>query len=524
MSVAAVAAPRRRWTALRHPALLALPTGAVAALALPPVHAWPALLAFAVLLGLVRGTRSARGGFLVGWSFGFGWFLAGLYWIAIAFYTDAERFGALAVPAVVALSATLALAPGVAGAAVAWRPWRSVPAQALALAVAWTFGDIARTGWGIGFLWNPVAVVWAASDAMLQPLAWIGAYPLGALTVLVGALPVTVWTERGRARWTGPVLAGLVLALWWGAGWARLDRVATVPPEPPVRVRVVQANVAQHHKWDPERRADWFRRHLELSVTSAAAPPDVIVWPESAVPYQIEREPLVRDYMARVAPPGGWLLAGGDRYELERDPPIASNSLFAIDDRGTVAARYDKVDLVPFGEYLPLRPVLAGVGLEKLTAGSLDFVAGPGRQTIALPGLPPFSPLICYEAIFPGRATREGARPAWLLNVTNDAWFGDSSGPHQHLAQARMRAVEEGLPLVRAANTGISVVTDAYGRVLQRLDLGAAGVLDRDLPPALAEAPLSRRWGTVMVPLLLLALLACSVLVEKRARRSSPTI
>jgi apolipoprotein N-acyltransferase len=217
-----------------------------------------------------------------------------------------------------------------------------------------------------------------------------------------------------------------------------------------------------------------------------------------------------------VVPPGGALLVGGDRYDLDKRPPTASNSLFVLDDHGDVTARYDKVDLVPFGEFLPLRPVLRRVGLKKLTSGTLDFVPGPGRVTLPILDLPPASPLICYEAAFPGRATASGERPAWLANITNDGWFGTSSGPFQHLAMARMRAVEEGLPLVRAANTGISVVTDAYGRILARLGLNESGVIDVALPAALPEPSPARRAGALLFPALLLIVAALSFVVDRR--------
>jgi apolipoprotein N-acyltransferase len=216
------------------------------------------------------------------------------------------------------------------------------------------------------------------------------------------------------------------------------------------------------------------------------------------------------------------VITGGDRFDLGRSPPQAFNSLFALDGQGAIEAVYDKADLVPFGEFMPLRPLMSRIGLKKLTDGSIDFLPGPGRRTLKLDGLPPFSPLICYEAIFPNRATAPGTRPDWLLNITNDAWFGTSSGPYQHLAMARMRAVEEGLPLVRAANTGISVVTDAYGRVLHRLALNSEGVLDAPLPPPLAERSPAARLGWWLTSLLLAAGLALAAVLEVGTRRRAP--
>ena len=275
----------------------------------------------------------------------------------------------------------------------------------------------------------------------------------------------------------------------------------------------------QSLKWDPQRARGWFERHLELSRLPRATPAEVVVWPESAVPYDIEGEALVRELIARVLAPGAVAIVGGDRFEGDGAAALAHNSVLAIDDRARVVGRYDKVDLVPFGEFLPFRRYLGAVGLDKLSPGQGDFTPGSGRITMPLPGLPPASPLVCYEAIFPDRGALLEPRPAWIVNITNDGWFGDSSGPYQHLAMARMRAVEEGLPLVRAANTGISVVTDAFGRITARLPLGARGVLDADLPPALAQASWSRRVGWRLPAGLLAAFVLLAAMVEFIHRR-----
>ncbi len=478
--------PLGRW-----PVTGCLLLGAAASLALPPLHLLPALLAFSLWLPLLHAATGLRAVAARGFAFGLGWHLAGLYWIGIAFFTDAERFGALAVPAVIGLAALNGLFPAAAALLARARRWRSPLAAATALALAWTLTDVLRDDVLLGFTWNPLAIVWAPFPALLQPAAWVGSDGLSLLTCLVAVLPgAALLGDTIRPR-RGPALAAVLLALLAAAGAARL---VLVRPEadPGVTVRIVQANVAQHHKWDQEKRALWLRRHLELSVAPAAEPLALVVWPESAVPYQIEREPELRRILGEAAPPGGLLVTGGDRLELDADPPTASNSVFVLDATGSILARYDKVDLVPFGEYLPWRTLLGRLGLEKLTQGTIDFVPGPGRRTLRLPGLPALSPLVCYEAIFPGRAVDPADRPDFLLNLTNDAWFGRSPGPHQHAAMAVLRTVEEGLPLVRAANTGISLVADAQGRTLARLELGRMGVLDHPLPGRLATPTLYR--------------------------------
>jgi len=229
---------------------------------------------------------------------------------------------------------------------------------------------------------------------------------------------------------------------------------------------------------------------------AGAAPPTHVIWAETAVPFFLANDPVRRAFLARAVPPGGLLIVGAPRTTpAPQEPFRVWNSLEAIDGTGRIVGTYDKVHLVPFGEYVPLRVLLP---FNKLTAGRTDFSAGDGRATLALAGLPPTSPLICYEVIFPGAVARRDDRPQWLLNLTNDGWFGRSSGPYQHLAAARLRTIEEGLPLVRVANGGVSAVIDAHGRTLARLGLGEAGVVDAPLPVALAPPPYAR-FGDLLV-------------------------
>ena len=499
--------------------------GTLTAAALPPVHALPLLaLTFAGLLYLVLHGSRPRDALVAGWLFGFGYFLAGLYWVGIAFFVEAERFGALAVPAVIGLCAGSAAFPAVACWLVALRRWRSVAAAALALALAWTAAEVLR-GVLTAFPWNPIGAVWPASSGVGQLAAVAGVYGLSLLTVAVAALPATLLepgdgaAAGGRGRLVLPPLLGaLALTLVWAGGQARLA-LADVEPTPGVRLRLVQANVPQDRKWDPEERERWFRRHLELSVPPEGERVTHVVWPESAVPYTLGRDPEARRLIGTVVPEGGYVLTGANRYDFDAEPLKVWNSLQVVNEGGRIVAHYDKVDLVPFGEFLPFRGVLGRLGLEGLAAGAVDFQRGPGRLTLDLPGLPPFSALICYEAIFAGGAVDHRARrPDWLLNVTNDGWFGTSSGPFQHLAMARLRAVEEGLPLVRAANTGVSAVVDPYGRLVARLGLNETGALDADLPRPLAPTPYARLGA--LGPLALAALAALlAAAAERRGRR-----
>ena len=524
LSVAPHSTAAGRWLSRfrAHPRLTALGLGALAALTLPPFHLYPLLLAFAGLLDLLRRTERRIEAFALGWCFGFAHFLLGLYWIGIAFFTDAERFGAFAVPAVLLLCAYLACYPAIAAWFTVLYRWQSPVASALVLALAWTAAEAMRGILFGGFPWNLIGYAFAQSTAISQLAALTGIHGLSLLAVALGALPV-VWLDRSaRVRWQPLAAGAAILVATWVGGAVRLTG-GGLPPADGVHLRLVQGNIAQHQKWQSEGRARAFERHLALS-SEGQGPVTHVIWPESATPYLLDQDGVARQMIAQVVPPGGLLLTGGERFDLAHEPPLAWNTLFVLDDTGAIVARYDKRDLVPFGEFLPLRDLLSRLGLEKLTHGSIDFQAGPGRATIALPGLPPLSPLICYEAIFPGSVVDPDTRPDWLLNVTNDAWFGRSTGPYQHLAMARMRAIEEGLPLVRSANSGISAVVDSWGRIQAQLGLGETGVLDVTLPRPLPEGTPFARTGPViaLAPAGLLALGA--LLLEARRRRALPKV
>jgi apolipoprotein N-acyltransferase len=258
-------------------------------------------------------------------------------------------------------------------------------------------------------------------------------------------------------------------------------------------------------KWQPEQLRANFQRHLELARTPTPDMPNVVIWPETAVPFVLDAEGEVRDVMAWATPPGGITISGALGSD---DQQRIYNSVLALDSKGAVIARFDKFHLVPFGEYVPLRKWIPLKGIAEVGGG--DFGSGPGPRTVSIPGLPPASPLVCYEVIFPDQVVDRSLRPGWLLNVTNDGWFGHTAGPHQHLAIARVRAVEQGLPLARAANTGISAVVDPYGRIVNALPLGAMGVVDANLPAALPPTVYGRLGNTIFWGILLL-LTACAL-------------
>jgi len=317
-----------------------------------------------------------------------------------------------------------------------------------------------------------------------------------------------------RQRWVVSIAATIVLpAVLWAGGQARLQSAESAAV-PDVRLRIVQANIAQRDKWNPELRTRHLERHVALSNAPADAPPTHVIWPETAVPFFLANDTLARVRAARAAPAGGSLLTGSVRAAFRGGDRQLHNAMVVVDGDADVQRIFDKSHLVPFGEYVPLNGVLP---IDKIVPGQGGFVAGPGRRLIRVDGLPALSPLICYEAIFPGRVTPAEERPGWLLNLTNDAWFGNFAGPQQHFAITSTRAVEEGLPMVRAANTGISAVVDPYGRTLRHLGIGVEGVIDSPLPAALAPTPYAR-WGDWIPVSLALALLAAAGPLARRPK------
>jgi len=475
----------RRWT-------VAALAGAVATLALPPFHFLPALvIAFVALMwlldGAAAGPRPLRAIFALGWWFGFVHFITGLYWISNALLVDAATFGWLVPFAVAGLSAYFALFPALAvmlaGRAAAGWP------RALALASAWAGAEYLRGLLLTGFPWNPVGSAFAVGPELMQAAALGGAFGLSLLAVLVAALPAAL-AQPGRAGRIATALALVIVAAMWAGGALRLAAVPVADGAGP-RMRVVQGAVDQAVKWDRARARGHFESYLALSRAPGrdGRAPDVVIWPETAVPAVYDGNGSFSKALAQALAPDGTLITGVIRRDGRGAQLRLWNSVIAVNGRGQLLATYDKHHLVPFGEYVPLarfNPV------PKLTEGRRDFSAGPGPMTVALAGVPAFSPLVCYEVIFPGRVVAPGSRPAFLLNLTNDAWFAISTGPYQHLAAARLRAVEEGLPLARAANTGISALIDAQGRVRARLGLGRRGVLDFTLPAPVAPTFFAR--------------------------------
>lgn len=516
--------------------LLLFVAGLFGAAAFPPVNLLPfLLLGIGLLVLMLDAAPTSRRAFADGWWFSYGLGVAGMYWIGISMLVDAAKFGWMIPFAVFGLTGVLALYAGLATLATWMLPVRGW-ARVAVFALCWSASEALRGTLLSGFPWNLFGNAWSGIDLTLQPASLVGVYGLSLLTALAGAsiawplLPQAYpdAAPSWRRFWTGVGLCALLLAPALLYGGARLilapEGASALQKQPNVQLRLVQPAIQQSLKWDPAHAIETVRKHLLLSRLQNNPAPSHILWPEAALPFRLENTPPLVEDIARVTPKNGLVITGGTRVTHESEEGEIYNSLQSVDAQGHVTAIYDKTQLVPFGEFVPLR---AWLPIDKITPGARDFNRGLTHQLGHAQGLPDFAPMICYEIIFPGYARQqsfphgvEAAHAQWILNVTNDAWFGTSSGPYQHLGQARLRAVELGLPVVRVANNGISAVVDAYGRVRDRLPLNATGVLDAGLPVPLSSPTWVARWGygPALLLALIIALSALPSLLRHRIR------
>jgi apolipoprotein N-acyltransferase len=517
---------------------IAFAAGAVGALALPPFDALPAMfIPMMTAVWLIDGSavasaqghavfRSMRSAFGVGWWWGFGYFVAGLWWIGASFLVEADKF-AWALPlGVLALPAGLAFFPAF-GFAIARVLWAPGAARIFALAVGLGASEWLRTLVLSGFPWNEFGMALGQNLLLAQLASIVGLHGLTLLAIAIFAAPATL-ADPGARRLPWPMIAALAAL----AALAVFGAVRVSAPEaalaPNVKLRIMQPNLAQDADFRPQNKEAIMRRYLALSdrATSpnATGVADVthLIWPESPFPFLLARDPQVLAEIADLLRGGATLITGAARV-AERIPGDARahyfNSIQVIGSRGVLLDRYDKIHLVPFGEYLPFADFFDRFGVTQLIDIPGGFDAGTGPRALRAPGLPEALPLICYEAVFPQEIgsffNPDERRAGWMLNVTDDAWFGLTPGPHQHFAQARLRAIEQGLPLVRAANTGISAVVDGLGRVIAELPLGVEGVLDSGLP-APRPPTLFSRFGALAPLAIWIAFLGVCLFSKRR--------
>jgi apolipoprotein N-acyltransferase len=518
--------------------LIALLAGAIGALAMAPIDVFPALIvpmtaAVWLLDGAAagRGSRSPaslRSAAVAGWWWGFGYFVASLWWLGSAFLLEPDRY-AWALPlGVVALPAVLACFTAV-GFVLARLLWSAGAARILALAAGLGLSEWLRGTLFTGFPWNSFGMALGDNLVLGQLASIVGLYGLTVIAVALAAAPAVVADSGAGRRMLWPVaFAGLALAAVAGFGAWRLSSgdpgiVAGV------KLRIMQPNLVQDAQFRANNKDAILSSYLALSdratSPSSAGLADVthLIWPETALPTILSRDPEMLARIAGALPPGVTLITGafrmGDSVPGDETPRYF-NSIQVIGDGGRVIDSYDKVHLVPFGEYMPLNSLVKRIGISSFVRIPGEFEPGVLHKPLSIPGLPLAAPLVCYEAIFPGEVTEHaGARPGFLLNVSNDSWFGLTFGAYQHLAHARLRTIEEGLPLVRAATTGISAVVDPYGRIVARLPLGVADVLDSPLPRSLEPTFFASHPQRATVVLCMIAVLG-ALLLRRRASSS----
>lgn len=501
--------------------LLSFAGGALSATGFAPLDCFPLLLAgYAVLVCLLDGAAASpkpvRRAAALGWAFYFGQFLIGWHWIIYPFliYPDANQWElpfASLLPAGVALFGALACGLAI----LLWRPG---PGRVLVFAVMAVLSEWLRGHIFTGFPWNLSGYGWGASLAVLQSASLIGAYGLSFLTILLGASLAELFSRR----WRLPVVMIALFAALWGYGVQRLD-TTPVRDIPGVSLRLVQPDIPQAEKYVRALLPRNWRRLMELSIQPPAPyqkVPTHIVWPEAAAGLPLARSEEALNQIAQLTARGQSLITGSDRIVPGTRSVTAYNSLYLFGPGGGPPAVYDKFHLVPFGEYLPFAGLLNALGLRQLTVGS-GFAAGDHPHVLNAGIAPPVTPLICYEVIFPHAVIDPaGPRPGWIVNITDDSWFGPWAGPAQHLLIARVRAIEEGLPIARAANTGISAMIDPLGRVRAQLGVNEIGVVDSSLPQALAP-PLYARFGDfILLGFLVIAVLTASYLGKPRNSRN----
>ena len=492
-------------------ALLFLPlaAGALSALGFAPLDLWPlTLIGVAVLVCAIERAPTVRGAALAGWLFGVGQFVVSLGWIATAFTYQAALPAFMGWVTVVLLAMFLALYPALAAALA--RTWpRGGVSRVLVLAAAWMLAEWLRGHLLSGFAWNPLGAAWLAAGSVAQGAAWVGALGLSGLMVVAGG--AVLLFGRATQRRSLPAFWATIAALLIVVALAQVTGLIAPPPAPltgPL-VHLIQPNLGQERKYDdPVVHIDTYLALSRTALGSAPRPPSITIWSESAVLDIVAEQPALRTHLAAILAPGDLLLFGGEGLVRATDGEViaATNSLFVLDAAGRLQGKYDKAHLVPLGEYVPAQPLMSRLGLTRLTPGNIDFLPGPGPRTLALPGFPAAGIQICYEVIFPAAVVDAARRPAWIVNISNDAWFG-AWGPPQHLAQARLRAIEEGLPIARVTPTGISAVIDAHGRVVASLALHRVGTMSLRVPAALPPTLFARHahWTSFAFGLLLLA-------------------
>jgi apolipoprotein N-acyltransferase len=493
--------------------------GIVLALALPPLKLWffaPVALFGICSLLTQRTAPSGRAWFVSGLCFGVGYFFAALHWIGFAFLVDAKSDLWMMPFALGGLALFLACYWALAFLAALHASRFGAP-LVLSLPVFLTLGEWLRGHLFTGFPWASPGLITDGMGGVEQLASLFGLYGMSFVVLLWSILPWQIWVDwkqQHRVPWRLVALIVTLPAAWVWGEWHLSHLPTTYVSD--VRLRLIQPNIGQSDKWRDENKLKIYEQLLALSSSNPQTKPSIIVWPESSVAFLLDESAVGLARIGEMLGPGRTLVAGAIRREKTSGVMDKYfTSVLVIDGSGKVTGHYDKWRLVPGGEFLPFAWILEPLGFSKIANLPESFNAGDGPQSLAIGSAGFAGPLICYEAIFPDNVVDTSQRPQWLINVTNDGWFGKSVGPYQHLAQARMRAVEQGLPLVRAANTGISAVIDPVGRLIASTQLGEETVLDARLPNAIGPT-LFARYN--VLPLALLTMLVVILLAYKRKK------
>ncbi len=472
--------------------LLALLLGMVSALSFAPLYLFPSyMVALPLLLIIAMRSSDHRAAFSKGYLFGFGHFFVGLYWIgnSTAVEPNVPDWAGYILVAILSSYLALFIAFVASGIKYIYRN-RALNENLLSISISfiliWSIGEWVRGFLFTGFPWNLSGYILGFSDVLMQSTAIWGSYGQSVFVLMLTFVPFLFLNKAHRitAVTSGIVIvAGLTIY-----GSSRLpddiDFIAGTD------FRVVQANIQQEDKWPYQNWGKNLITHMDMSERDEVSGPTHVIWPETAVIYSLSEEPTRRQLISQVLNnKGGAVLTGFPRRQRDPEGTRIFNSLVAIDDQGQMQGIYDKTHLVPFGEYIPgfIRSIFYALGLNRMFTGGQDFSHGENGNVISFEGMPSVGVLICYEVIFPGKVVNSEDRPDWLLNITNDAWYGNSSGPRQHFLQTRVRSIEEGLPLIRSASTGISAIVDPYGRIVNQIDLDQRGVIRSELPSKLQD-------------------------------------
>lgn len=490
---------------VQHSKICSFALGAISVAALPPYYIFPAaILAFSGLFYLLTKSNGLKHSFALGYWFGVAHFGMGFSWIANALLVDIVTFGWLYPITIIAAGMFFGLFSGLATFLICKFP--TLTGKYLSFVALWGVSEWLRSFILTGFPWNLLGTILTFSPKMYQSASLIGTYGLSLLTILFCTAPVLIFSSQKIHK----ILAIAVIILLPTAnyiyGTHRLNRHQETFKPNGIKIRLVQPSIPQELKWDRDILEQNFAQHIELSRQNGLNDIDLVIWGETASPFAPDMDNRHRQQLLTAVPEHGYLITGAVRVQISPyGHVIPFNSMLAFNKQGDIVSHYDKSHLVPFGEYIPLREYLPS-WIKPITNTITNFQAGSGPRSISINNIPAFTPLICYEIIFPSQVTDKQDRPEWLINLTNDGWYGDSSGPHQHLVSTVMRAVEEGLTTVRVANNGISAIITPLGEITAQMPLNYVGILDATLPQKLSVPTIYAHYGNI-IPLCLIALL-----------------